>query len=58
MAGKEPNKFFAPIVIAGFTVGFLVSAYKFVFAKETKKEVVQKESVIEKESMKKHENQE
>ena len=30
---KQPNRFIAPIVIAGITVGFLVSAYKFVFAK-------------------------
>ncbi len=29
---KQPNRFIAPIVIAGITVGFLVSAYKFVFA--------------------------
>ena len=31
MNKKSPNKFFAPIVIAGLTVGFFVSAYKFVF---------------------------
>ena len=31
---KQPNKFLAPIVIAGITIGFLASAYKFVFAKE------------------------
>lgn len=30
---KKPNKIFAPIVIAGVTIGFLASAYKFVFAK-------------------------
>ena len=30
---KQPNRFIAPIVIAGITVGFLVSAYKFVFTK-------------------------
>lgn len=30
---KKPNKFLAPIVIAGVTIGFLASAYKFVFAK-------------------------
>ncbi|TCM65852.1 hypothetical protein EC844_11498 [Acinetobacter calcoaceticus] len=28
---KHPHKFLAPIVIAGITVGFLVSAYRFVF---------------------------
>lgn len=30
---KKPNKIFAPVVIAGVTIGFLASAYKFVFAK-------------------------
>ncbi len=30
---KTPNKFLAPVVIAGVTIGFLASAYKFVFAK-------------------------
>lgn len=30
---KRPNRVFAPIIIAGITVGFLVSAYKFVVAK-------------------------
>ncbi|WP_445117020.1 hypothetical protein [Acinetobacter sp. WZC-1] len=30
---KKPGKLLAPIVIAGITVGFLVSAYKFVFAR-------------------------
>ncbi|OTG65754.1 hypothetical protein B9T25_11070 [Acinetobacter sp. ANC 4470] len=33
MSKKEPNKFIAPIVIAGITAGFFISAYKFVFAK-------------------------
>ncbi|MDM1246473.1 hypothetical protein ACFODO_12530 [Acinetobacter sichuanensis] len=33
MTKKQPNKFIAPIVIAGITIGFLASAYKFVFAK-------------------------
>lgn len=32
-SNKKPNKIIAPIVIAGITVGFLASAYKFVFAK-------------------------
>ena len=32
MTDKKPNKFVAPIIIAGITVGFLASAYKFVFA--------------------------
>lgn len=30
---KRPNHLIAPIVIVGITVGFLVSAYKFVFVK-------------------------
>ena len=29
---KRPNRVFAPIIIAGITVGFLASAYKFVVA--------------------------
>ena len=33
MSKKAPNKYFAPIIITGITVGFFVSAYKFVFAK-------------------------
>ena len=32
MSKKQPNKFIAPIVIAGITAGFFISAYKFVFA--------------------------
>ena len=40
---KQPNKFLAPIVIAGVTIGFLASAYKFVLAKPepVKKEVTE-----------------
>ncbi|WP_171530483.1 hypothetical protein [Acinetobacter defluvii] len=38
MSKKQPNKFIAPIVIAGITVGFLASAYKFVFAKPKKRD--------------------
>ncbi|ENX34447.1 hypothetical protein F889_01729 [Acinetobacter colistiniresistens] len=30
---KRPNRVFAPIIIAGITVGFLASAYKFVVTK-------------------------
>ena len=36
MSNKQPNKLIAPIVIAGITIGFLASAYKFVFAKPNK----------------------
>lgn len=32
-ARKTPNRFLAPVVIAGVTIGFLASAYKFVFTK-------------------------
>ncbi|MFD2014260.1 hypothetical protein ACFSHO_15585 [Acinetobacter vivianii] len=32
---KRPNRVFAPIIIAGITVGFLASAYKFVVAKSS-----------------------
>ena len=33
MSKSAPDKFFATIVIAGITIGFFVTAYKFVFAK-------------------------
>jgi len=33
MSKKRPNNFIVPIVIAGITAGFFVSAYRFVFAK-------------------------
>jgi len=36
MSKKKPVNFIAPIVIAGITVGFLASAYKFVFVKPKK----------------------
>lgn len=38
MLKKPPNKFIAPIVIAGITAGFFISAYKFVFAKPKKRD--------------------
>lgn len=38
MSKNPPNKFIAPIVIAGITIGFLASAYKFVFAKPQSEE--------------------
>lgn len=41
MSKKVPNKYFAPIIIAGITVGFFVSAYKFVFAKPKISETTQ-----------------
>lgn len=33
MSKQRMNKFLAPIIISGVVVGFLASAYKFVFAK-------------------------
>ncbi|WP_336012116.1 hypothetical protein [Acinetobacter calcoaceticus] len=40
---KKPGRFLAPIVIAGITVGFLASAYKFVFSKsESSKQATSK----------------
>lgn len=41
MKNKTPNKFFAPIVIAGITIGFLASAYKFIFADKNRTEIKQ-----------------
>ncbi|BCZ13231.1 hypothetical protein ACT4VK_11405 [Acinetobacter baumannii] len=35
---KKPGRFLAPVVIAGITVGFLASAYKFVFSKSESSE--------------------
>lgn len=37
MSKQQPNKIFAPLVIAGVTIGFLASAYKFIFADATSK---------------------
>ncbi|MDY6450350.1 hypothetical protein P3S51_09420 [Acinetobacter sp. ANC 7201] len=37
MANKKNSKNVAPLVIAGLTAGLLVSAYKFVFAKNKPK---------------------
>lgn len=36
MSKNQPNRFLAPIVIAGVTIGFLASAYKFIFAHSKK----------------------
>ena len=36
MTSKKPSKVVAPIIIVGITVGFLASAYKFVFANKDK----------------------
>lgn len=48
-ARKTPNKFLAPIVIAGVTIGFLASAYKFVFAKPEPIKSLQENSKIDQE---------
>ena len=47
MSKKQPNKFIAPIVIAGITVGFFISAYKFVFAqpKQTTDQIEHEDAV-------------
>jgi hypothetical protein len=37
MASKPPNRFIAPSVIAGITIGFLVAGYKFVSAGQKNK---------------------
>ena len=34
MKNEAPNKFFAPLIIAGITIGFLASAYKFITAQK------------------------
>ena len=36
MKNKAPNKMIAPIIIVGITFGFLASAYKYIFAAQTK----------------------
>ena len=47
MSKKQPNKFIAPIVIAGITAGFFISAYKFVFAqpKQTRDQIEHEDAV-------------
>ena len=40
---KAPNKFLAPVIIAGITVGFLVSARRFIFAKPKRTNLEQAE---------------
>ncbi|CAB1222578.1 hypothetical protein [Acinetobacter bouvetii] len=47
MTKRPPNKFIAPIVIAGITAGFFVSAYKFVFAKPKPAEQQLKQDLAE-----------
>lgn len=37
MSKQQPNKIFAPLIIAGVTIGFLASAYKFIFAHSASK---------------------
>lgn len=39
MQKKAPNKVLAPIVIAGITIGFLASAYKYIFAAKKRTEI-------------------
>ncbi|WP_180170218.1 hypothetical protein [Acinetobacter sp. YH12027] len=40
---KTPNKFLAPVIIAGITVGFLASARRFIFAKSKRTDLEQTE---------------
>ncbi|WP_180023149.1 hypothetical protein [Acinetobacter sp. YH1901134] len=40
---KTPNKFLAPVIIAGITVGFLASARHFIFAKSKRTDLEQTE---------------
>jgi hypothetical protein len=39
MQKKAPNKVLSPIVIAGITIGFLASAYKYIFAAKKRTEI-------------------
>ncbi len=41
---KAPNKFLAPVIIAGITVGFLASARRFIFAKPKRTNTAQTEN--------------
>ena len=45
---QNRKKILAPIIIAGITIGFLASAYRFVFAKKTKSQSDSTESLSEK----------
>lgn len=49
MSKGKPNRFIVPIVIAGITAGFFISAYKFVFAraKQAHKQVKHDDSVAQ-----------
>lgn len=38
MKKKAPSNLFAPVVVAGITIGFLASAYKFIFTKTQNKD--------------------
>ncbi|WP_180004749.1 MULTISPECIES: hypothetical protein [unclassified Acinetobacter] len=40
---KAPNKFLAPVIIAGITVGFLASARRFIFTKPKRTDLEQTE---------------
>ncbi len=47
MSKKAPNKLFAPVVIAGITIGFLASAYKFIFASPKRSELEQQDEPLQ-----------
>ena len=44
MKKSAPNRYLAPFLIAGVTVGFFVAAYKFVFSKPKVQSVTQPEA--------------
>ncbi|WP_299152493.1 hypothetical protein [uncultured Acinetobacter sp.] len=43
---KAPNKFLAPVVIAGITVGFLAGARRFIFVKSQRAKSRQNENQV------------
>lgn len=55
MSKRPPNRFIAPIVIAGITAGFFISAYKFVFAKAKQADKQRQKRVLAEQSIKKDE---
>ena len=49
---KKPNKYFAPLAIAGMTIGLLATAYKFVFAKPKNKSSAEQKNIVKDEHVK------
>lgn len=50
MQSRKPNKWLAPVIMAGITVGFLVSAYKFIFAKTKQQHIARTQAQLERAS--------